>query len=141
MENIKKQFVEVYELLEANSSKKVSTILPELIELMSRKTNGGTNGHTYKKDDEGNVTHVFCYYHKEWEDVTEVEYGAKKGTATGLNTMCKEGVSNWTKQQRAKKKAEAELLTKVASGELKPEDIAEEQARILEESKVIVPRQ
>ena len=51
MENIKKQFVEVYELLEANSNKKVSTILPELVELMSRKTNGGTNGHTYKKDD------------------------------------------------------------------------------------------
>ena len=137
---VKKQFEELYTLLEENKSKKVSTILPQLIELMQKKNNASGQANTFMKDEDGNVTHIFCYYHKKWEDVTECDYGSKKGTATGLNTMCKEGVSNWTKQQRAKKQSEAGLLTKVMSGELLTEDIPAEQARLLEESKVIVPR-
>lgn len=137
MDNVKKQFVELYELLEANKNKKVNTIMPELVALMSKKTTGVTNA--VQRDDEGNVTHIFCYYHKEWEAIDEVEYGKKTNSATGLNTMCKVGTSKWTKQQRVKKQANAELLTKVAKGELKPEDIAGEQARIDEESKIIIP--
>lgn len=137
---IKKQFEEIYALLEANKTKKVSTLLPELAELMSKKSAGGTNGSTFHKiDDE--VVAVYCYYHKKWELVSQVEYGKKASNqATGLNTMCKEGVSSWTKQQRMKKLAEQELLTKVSKGDVKPEDIASEQDLILKESKVIVPR-
>ena len=116
--NIKKQYEAIYALLEENKAKKVSTILPQLAELMTAKV----NQQTFKKDEEGNVTHVYCYYHKEWEDVTEIAYGAKKGTATGLNTMCKQGVSMWSKQQRAKKKAESELTDKLISGELTPDE-------------------
>ena len=138
--NVKKQFEELYTLLEENKYKKVSTLMPQLIELMSRKNNNSGSANTFIKDDEGNVVAIYCYYHKKWELLTEVEYGSKKNTATGYNTMCKEGVSSWTKQQRVKKQAEAELLTKVASGELKVEDIATEQATILEESKQIKPR-
>ena len=123
---VKKAFEEIYALLEANQGKKVSTIMPELIELMSKKGGGQANGKNFLTDEEGNVTHVFCYYHKKWEDVTVAEYGAKKGTATGLNTMCKEGVSAWTKQQRRKKQAEGELLERVAKGELPPEAIGDE---------------
>lgn len=137
---VKKQFEEIYALLEANKNKKVSTLLPELAELMSKKSSGGGLASTFHKiDDE--VAIVFCYYHKKWELVTIAEYGKKASNqATGLNTMCKEGVSQWTKAQRVKKQAEAELLTKVASGELLPEDIAEEQDKIVKASKCIVPR-
>lgn len=138
---VKKQFEELHTLLEANKNKKVSTILPQLIELMQKKNNASGQANTFMKDEDGNVTHIFCYYHKKWEEVTECEYGSKKGTATGLNTMCKEGVSNWTKQQRAKKQGEAGLLTKVVSGELMPDELPAEQARLLEESKVIKPRE
>ena len=63
------------------------------------------------------------------------------GLSWGRNLIIrKEGVSNWTKQQRVKKQAESALLTKVASGELKPEDIAGEQTLIVEASKEIKPR-
>lgn len=137
--NIKKDYQAIFDVLEANANKKVSTVLPQLVELMTRKTNGGGEANTFRKDEDGNVTEVYCYYHKEWEDVTKVAYGAKKSTATGLNTMCKVGANQWSKQQRVKKKAEAELLTKVMDGELLPEDVASEKLRILEESKVIVP--
>ena len=107
---------------------------------MQKKNNASGQAHTFLKDEDGNVTHIFCYYHKKWEDVTVAEYGGKKGTATGLNTMCKEGVSNWTKQQRVKKQSEAGLLTKVISGELMPDELPAEQLRLSEEAKVIKPR-
>ena len=141
MSNVKKQFEEIYAVLEENKNKKVSTILPQLIELMSKKNNASGAANTFIKDDEGNVVAIFCYYHKKWELVSECEYGNKKGTATGLNTMCKEGVSKWTKQQRVKKAAEAELLTKISSGELAVEDIGAAQAEIIETSKEILPRE
>ena len=137
---VKKQFEELYTLLVENKNKKVNTILPQLIELMQRKNNASGQSHTFLKNEEGEVTHVYCYYHKKWEDVTVAEYGNKKGTATGLNTMCKEGVSNWTKQQRAKKQAEAAILTKVMSQEITVDDIPKEQAKLVDASKLIQPR-
>ena len=66
---------------------------------------------------------VFCYYHKEWENTEEVEYGSKAHTATGLNTMCKIGTNQWTKQQRDYKKAKSDLLNKVADGEVKASEL------------------
>lgn len=137
--NIKVAYKDLIAFLEENKNKKVGTILDEA-KLMCEAKNGGSNGKTFEKDDEGNVTKVYCWYHKEWEDVSECEYGAKKGTATGLNTMCKQGVSSWTKQQRIMKKAEGELLTKIASGELLPEDLMAEQIAIKAEAKLIIPR-
>lgn len=140
MTNVKKQFEEIYAILEANSSKKVSTIMPQLVELMSRKGGGMADGKNFVKDVHGETYAVYCYYHKQWEDVAVAEYGAKKGTATGLNTMCKEGVSAWTKQQRVKKANEAALLAKVAAGEVEPAKIGEAMATIAEDAKVIEPR-
>ena len=134
--NVKKVFAEVFAVLAANKNKKVSTIMPQLVELMSKATNAVTE--TTRYDEDGQLTHVFCYYHKVWEDITECEYGSKKNTKSGLNTMCKIGVSNWTKQQRAKKKAESELLTKLATKEITVDDLPELQAEILAASKVIV---
>lgn len=139
-QDIKKAFAEVYQLLVENENCKVKTVLPQLVELMSKKSSGGSNGKTFLTNDKGKVTHVFCYYHKKWEDVTIAEYGTKKSTATGLNTMCKEGVSQWTKQQREKKQANELIVEKVMNGELKPEDIADEKAKIEEQAKRIEPR-
>jgi len=72
--------------------------------------------------------------------VGEVEFGVKANSATGFNSMCKEGTSQWTKQQRAAKKSNEELLQSVANGEVKPEEIGARQAEIDELRKTIVPR-
>ena len=130
----KKVFVELVALLEANKGKKVSTILPEVMELVSAKV----QTKTFRLDDAGNVTEIYCYYHKQWEDVAEVPYGKKASTASGLNTMCKEGTSNWTKQQRLAKLAKAKLLDLVASGEVEPGELPERLEEIEEARKVIV---
>lgn len=137
---VKKAFEEVFALLEANQNRKVSSIMPELMELMSRKSAGGVDGRTFIKDDDGNVIAVFCYYHKKWELVCDCEYGTKKGTASGLNTMCKEGVNQWTKQQRDKKKANEEILALVVAGKLSVDKIASEQHIIDLRAKEILPR-
>ena len=110
---IKKDFQAIVEFLEANQNKKVSTILEQLREMCSQ-----SNTVTFKKDADGNVTEVFCYYHKRWELVSEHEYGKKASNkATGLNTMCKVGYNQWAKQQSIAKKAKEQLLTRVAAGE------------------------
>ncbi len=117
---IKKQFTSIHKLLLENKGKKLTDkLISSFDELMMSKVMSST----FKKDDDGVVTHVFCYYHKEWEDVTEVEYGKKASTSTGLNSMCKVGVSNWTKQQRIMKQAKAELLEQVSSGEVDASDL------------------
>ena len=120
---IKKAFEGVVAFLQDNQDKKVKTLLPAIEEMCSGKSGGKGGGAKFKKDAEGNVTHVFCYYHKMWEDVSVVEYGAKTGSPTGLNNMCKEGTSAWTKQDRQFKKSSTELLDKLASGEILAEDI------------------
>jgi hypothetical protein len=135
MTNIKKQFTNLHSLLIANQGKKLTkNLVAEFEELMTSKVASST----VRKDDEGNVTHVFCYYHKEWEDVNEVPYGKKSNTASGLNTMCKQGLSHWTKQNRKAKQEESELLSKVASGEVDASEVGTLLEEIKERAKTIV---
>ena len=136
MSNIKKAYAELYSILVENKNKKVATILPQLVELMSAKQ----SQKNFITNDEGEVTHVFCYYHKQWEDVTVAEYGAKKHSASGLNTMCKEGVSAWTKQQRIKKEAKAKLLEDLAGGNIEQSEVSSKLKDIEESAKAIVTR-
>ena len=117
MTTIKKGFVEVYNILIANEDKKVSSIIDQLMpifESLQRDKNHRTTEHGLE---------IFCYYHKQWELVKQVEYGKKVNTATGLNSMCKVGTNQWTKQQRDFKADRANLLGLVALGELAVEDI------------------
>ena len=130
MSTIKKVFLEVNALLLANKDSLVADIMPQLMLLMSAKVGGSEVGSTHLKDDQGNVIAVFCYYHKCWELVSDHAYGAKAGTTTGLNSMCKAGVNAWTTQQRKAKSAKEALLTKLTSGELAVEDLAYEQELI-----------
>lgn len=123
MSNVKKAYEEVIALLEANKNKKVATIMPQILELVTSKT----NSKTFKRNDNGEVTHIFCYYHKEWEALATIEYGAKASSSTGFNTMCKEGVSQWSKQQRVAKKSSASLLNSLADGTLALEDLKQHQ--------------
>ena len=136
---IKKVFQPIVDFLEANRDSKVKTVIDGVVELCSAKAGGG-GASTFVKNAEGVVTHIFCYYHKKWEEVGPCEYGAKASSPTGYNSMCKIGTSEWTKQQRAAKKANEELLTKVATGEVNPSDIAKHQEDINAEKSKIVAR-
>lgn len=142
MATIKKAYQPIVELLQANEDAKVSDILQDVIDLSSAKTGaGGGKATAFHRNEEGEVSAIKCYYHKLWMDPAVVEFGKKATSPTGLNNMCKDGVSKWTKQQREAKAQEAELLSRVASGDLAVEDIAEEQERIAEESARIEPRE
>ncbi len=127
----KKAFVPIVELLEANKQKTVSAVLPQILEMCAAKAGGG--GRSSSKvinDKDGNVTHIFCYYHEKWEDVTVAEYGKKASSPTGFSNMCKEGTASWTKQQRDAKNAKDTLLAEVAAGTVKPGDIAKQMEEI-----------
>lgn len=140
MANVKKAYQEIVNLLEANKDVKVSKILDQVITMAEAKVGGGGAGTAFLKNAEGETLAILDYYFKRWMPVVgelAVEFGAKAKTATGLNSMCKEGVSNWTKQQREAKNANATLLSKVASGEIAPTDIAANQVKIEETRKAI----
>ena len=131
----------IAEFLEANANKKVSTITDELLQLINaqRLQASANKKQCYHKDADGNVVAIFCYYHKRWELVEHVPYGAKASTAHGLNTMCKEGTSHWTKQNRVYKETKAALLDRVVDGTLAPEDVKAEQEKAEAAKVAIVP--
>jgi hypothetical protein len=118
MSTIKKMFVEVHEILSSNQDKKVSEVLDQLMPLFESKQRDKNH-----RTNENGELEIFCYYHKQWENTEEVEYGKKANTATGLNSMCKIGTNQWTKQQREFKKAKADLLELVADGSVSAEEI------------------
>lgn len=136
---IKKAYAEIVSFLEANEDKKVKTIIDQVREMASAKV-AREGGSTYLKDTNGNTVAILDYYFKRWMPLIgekSVEFGAKKSTSTGFNTMSKAGVSAWTKQQREAKTSEANLLAEVSAGNIQPSDIPAKQAEIEEARKAI----
>lgn len=134
MTNIKKVYTEVFELLKTNENKKVSTLLPQLLELMESKQ----QSKCFITDNENNTTYVFCYYHKKWESIEH--YGTKKHSKSGFNRMCKEGVNQWTKQQRLSKLGHESLVDDMIAGTLSVDDAQEEKETLELMRKEIKPR-
>ncbi len=136
---IKKAYLEVIAHLEANKNRKVSTVLDEIKAMCEAKNSGGSEiGKTFLKDENGETIAIYCYYFKKWMPLCDVEFGLKKSTASGYNTMCKEGVSHWTKQQRVAKKSKEQLLERLTNDELDVADLANEQDIIEALRKVVV---
>lgn len=140
MATIKKAYVAIIDLLKANASLTVEEILPQAIELAQAKVGtGGGKATTFHRDEEGTVVAIQCYYHKRWFDPRVTEFGLKASSASGYNSMTKDGQSKWNKQQAAAKKAEQGLLDLVVAGELNPADIPAEKDAIAAEAKLITP--
>lgn len=138
--SIKKAYQEVVEFLQENSDKKVKSIINEVIEMVSAKSGGGGGkATTFYKDENDVVRAIKCFYHQAWMSPEVIEFGAKASSATGLNTMCKDGVSKWTKQQRDFKKGKEEILDMVTSGDLAPGDIPAKVAELEEAKDTIHP--
>jgi len=133
---IKSAYQDVIAFLELNKAKKVATIMPELLEIVSSKS----NSKTFIKDADGNITHIFCYYHKKWEKLSEVEYGNKKHSTTGFNTMCKEGVNQWSLQQREYKKNISALLDQAVANGWDTATIADKKIALEEAKDEVVER-
>lgn len=131
MASVKKVFQPLHTLLSANQSAVVSDLMDQINELVSAKVGGGGGkATTFHRLADGTVAAVRCYYFGLWMDPRLVDFGAKAGSATGLNSMCKAGLSAWTKQQSAFKKAKEALLAQVAAGEVAPEDINDHLAKL-----------
>lgn len=131
MANVKKAYQEIVSFLESNPDKKVKDVLAKVVELASAKVASAASAHI--KDAEGNTVAILDYYFKRWMPLVgdkAVDFGAKAGTPTGFNSMSKAGTSAWTKQQRAAKTANEQLLKDVAAGTVKPADLTAKLAEI-----------
>ena len=131
---IKKPFTEIYNVLMANGDKKVEEVLPLLMSMMESKQRD--KNHRISAD---GILEIFCYYHKEWERVDQVEYGSKANSTTGYNTMCKIGVNNWTKQQRDFKEAKANMIDQVNEGIIDMADVSDHLEKLEAMKDKIIP--
>ena len=140
---IKKAFVPIIAMLTAAVAAETcaQTVLDDVTTLVTAKTGAGGGKATAFHRVDGVVVAIKCYYHKVWMDPRVVDFGLKATSPTGLNNMCKDGVSKWTKQQRESKVAEAKLLDDVIAGDLLPADIEEAKAEIALNSSRIEPRE
>ena len=129
----KKAFVELVTFLETNKDKKVNTILEQIKEMTAQKA----NLKTFINDEAGNVVAIFCYYHKQWEIIADVEFGKKASSSTGFNTMCKVGVSKWTKQNNAVKAVNLTVLEMLEAEEITTEEISSAKEKLVAEAKTI----
>lgn len=127
------------EFLEANQELTVGEAMAQILALAHTPKQSNKQSTSFKID--GKVAAIYCYYHKKWEPVDECEYGVKASSNTGLNTMCKEGVSAWTKQQRLAKVAKEQLLMDVANGSIDPAKLSAKLADIEADRQAIVPRE
>ena len=131
MSTIKKAFQPIMSALAAaisiNPEVTVAEVLEEIQALSAAKSGaGGGKATAFHRNEAGEVVAVKCYYHKLWMAPSIVEFGEKKSSASALNSMSKDGMSKWTKQNSAAKKEKEELLTKVGAGEIEATDIAAE---------------
>lgn len=142
MANIKKAYTEIVDLLQANDDQLVADILPQVVALTSAKAGGGgSRATTFHRNEEGVIVGVKCYYYGLWMSPEVVDFGKKASSATGLNSMCKEGVSHWTKQQSVFNKARAALLDDVMNGAVQAEDLAAVTAELEEAKNAVVERE
>ena len=141
MSTIKKVFQPIITLLEANPYTRVKDLLEQVKELASAKSAGGGSPTSFHKDEAGNVVAIKCYYHEKWMHPTLGDFGKKAGTASGFNSMCKDGLSKWTKQQKEFKNAQQQLLSQIASGEVPHDQINTKLAEFEAAKKAIVPRE
>lgn len=137
---VKKAFQPIIDLLSLpeNANKKVKELLGEVTELCSAKGAGGA-ATTFVRDENGVVTFVRDYYFGLWFPTSHVDFGPKQGSPSGLNSMCKEGVSNWTKQQREFRTAKESLLTAVAAGEVAVDQIQAKLAELEDARTRVIP--
>lgn len=132
---IKKSYADVVAFLEANKTKKVATILldEEFLALVSQTK----QAKTFLTNADGEVIAIYCYYHKQWELLSEVEFGKKASSTTGYNTMCKIGVSKWTKQNNQAKQVGQTVLDMLENDEITSAQITETREHLLAKAKII----
>lgn len=130
---IKKSYAEIVAFLEANKNKKVSTILDEIYSMTSQKT----QSKTFLANDKGEVFAIFCYYHKQFELLDEVDFGKKASSTTGYNTMCKIGVRHWTAQNKAVKQVGSTILEMLENNEIKADEISDKREELIAKAKEI----
>ncbi len=142
---VKKVFEPIVALLTQatteNPKVKVADLMEQIIALASAKVNRG-EGRTFIKDASGAVVAIHDYYFKRWMPLvgpSAVEFGAKAKTSTGFNTMCKAGVSLWTKQQRVADDANKQILKDLKDRKIQASDIDAIQAQIEVDRKAIAP--
>lgn len=136
---IKKVFQPLMSLLAANMGSTVEAIYAQAEALVSAKVGGGGGKATnFHRAENGTVVAVFDYAFKVWVDPRLVEFGPKAGTPTGLNTMCKAGVSAWTKLQADFKKGKDAVVSELLAGKITADE-AQEQIAALEEARNATP--
>lgn len=128
-----KNYTDLATLLSENSKARISTYAEQILLLAKPITR---NAKTSMRKD-GEVVAIFCYYHKQWELLSEVDYGKKASSNTGCNTMCKAGVNAWTRQNNTIKQIGSTILSLLENDKINVNEISTTKTRLEAEARII----
>lgn len=93
-------------------------------ELTKPKAGGGAsdvNDYTVF-DSDGNVTHIFCTYHKKWEPIEDAEgeavFKENEKSKNGYARTCNEGEAAWKSQAKTFKTTKDGIVKDLLEGEI-----------------------
>lgn len=110
------QWEKIQEILLSNkASKKLTSALEELL----KPKNGGTSMFPPKLDKDGNITELYCQWHKKYEPVDNFKTSTK--SKTGYHYECKDAEKEWNlyaKEIKAQESELTKLVDKILDGEI-----------------------
>ena len=128
---IKKEFVQIYDLLQTNPTLTVEDILPQALELMSKKRNSAESVSVSR---DGIIVGLYCSYFQRWFPTygpNAMEF-TRRTTATGFHSQCAEALVFVRNNKKTFEDANLEIINSVMSGEI----LAEEGRKLQEKAKL-----
>ncbi len=119
-------------VLELCVTHKASKVLTDALSALTiPKVGGSSDVNDYTVfDKDGNVTHIFCTYHKKWEPVVTVEededgdeidvnlFKINDKTKNGFERECLEGTASWREQSKVFKTTNDAVVADLLEGEI-----------------------
>ncbi len=141
-ENIKKVFLPIFAILEGHQEHKVKSIMTELLAEMSKASTSPSNGAHCIFGEDGAVLAVKDNYFQRWMPLVgddAVEFTPRATAISGVNSVCKVGAAQMSRQNTIARKALANLLVDLESGKLAIEDIADAKVDIAYAKDLVTP--
>lgn len=138
--NVKVAFHGIITHLLDHPDHKVKSITADAIKMCSAKQRT-PRVLTHIRNVAGEVVGIKDLYFGRWMPLVgdkAVEFGVKTGSSTGMNPMCKLGLSQWSKQQSKARNDSLAILEDLKNGSLELKDIPKREAEIEAEKNAVI---
>lgn len=122
----KKSYSNIVDYLEAKKGQLITDDIMQTIYSLTNQKNSQSSKAIYQDD---KLIAIYCWQHKQFELLDEVEYGLKASSSTGYNTFCKIAVRVWTTKQKMLKAVAVDVLKDVEAKKIDVKEIKAEMSK------------